>query len=573
MRKFFVFVMAALFVIVIMTCSTIYHLELISDDNQNRSVFAQYPNYINMLVRVTNGKITTTDPDGNLIPDFSNPDYYVVGLEPTVYGQSKGNFFVLENGIEVKVEAGLRVVPLEELELHINLLLDVSGSMGEVGLIQAKNAIKRLIARPCTESEIAANDPGCFNYRYIDWDDKSNSFVERNEVWKSILKENQIITIYTFSDTVKKLQLREFDDSGNRYNDKAQQLLDTIDKNIRLGVDSTNLYGALLAGLDDLSSIRMLNDPKQGFIDGIVIAFTDGSHTTGDIQYHGKTLTPKQAIQEILRLRGGLTDIQSLRVITIAVDSPELRVTIKEGDLAGGGLRDIQNAGYLWVDNYRKLKAKFIQAFELIDRYTRSLYWIYYRTPKTGIQTVDIELFVDCKRCETDPDGNIPLYAKIIESVQTTGFYHVLPGVYINDPILDEQGNLAQILDDNGDNIAVFGPERIKVVTNNETDIHKTRVYSLILANNPGDYVMNKSNTALLRIHTYVRANDNRFKPEYKITSSNESIVNVIGYASLTVIESVALIECLKKGTATIEVIDTANGNLRDTIIVESQID
>jgi hypothetical protein len=77
----------------------------------------------------------------------------------------------------------------------------------------------------------------------------------------------------------------------------------------------------------------------------------------------------------------------------------------------------------------------------------------------------------------------------------------------------------------------------------------------------------------MLRIHSYVRANDNRFKPEYIITSSNESVVSVIGYAALTAIESVALIECLKPGTASIKVIDVANGNIQKTILIKSEVD
>ncbi|TFH05992.1 MAG: hypothetical protein E4H09_01085 [Spirochaetales bacterium] len=110
-----------------------YQIRLVSDANQNRSISTQFPNYVNMRVRVTDRRGTTTDAAGNLIPDFSNPDYYVVGLEPTAAGEPRGVFSVLENGVEVKVEAGLRVVPL-----------------------QAKNAVKRLIARPATDEEIAA---------------------------------------------------------------------------------------------------------------------------------------------------------------------------------------------------------------------------------------------------------------------------------------------------------------------------------------------------------------------------------------------------------------------------------
>lgn len=571
-RRTCLIILAAFVVILAAACTTVYQLDLASGQDQNRSVYTQYPNYVNMLVRVTNGKITTTDANGNVIPDFSNPEYYVVGLEPTADGQPKGNFSVLENNVEVKVEAGLRVQPLEELALHINVLLDVSGSIGEAGLVQAKNAVKRLIARPATPAEIAADDPELFSYSYRAYDTTAKSFAQRNEIWKPILKENQIVTIYTFSDTVTKVALREHDASGKRYPDKARQLLDTIDRNISLGVDSTNLYGALLAGLNDLSAVRTLSDPTRGFVDGVVVAFTDGSHTSGNIQYRGETLTPKQAIARIRRLRGDLTDLQSLRVITIAVRTPELQETIRTGDLTGGGLRDIQNAGYLRVDNYSALKDRFTEAFELIDRFTRSLYWIYYRSPKSGFQTVNIDLRVNCNNCEKDENGDIPSYARIRESVQTNGFYQVLPGVFINDPILDDQGRVANIPDSSGNNAALLGPQRIELMNNPSTQVTSNRLYSQILANNPDQIVMNPENTEMLRIHTYVRANDNRYKPQYTITSSDPSVVAIIGYSSLTAIESVALIEGRKNGVATIRVVDTANGNLQDTIVVESRI-
>ncbi|MDA3849856.1 MAG: hypothetical protein PF447_01140 [Spirochaetaceae bacterium] len=569
--KKFLFILISL--LLLSSCATMYNLDLVSDESENLSINTQYPNYINMLVRVTDGKITTTDQDGNRIPDFSNPDYYVVDLEPTLENPERNYFSILENQTAVKVEAGLRVVPLEELELHIIVLLDVSGSVGEAGLIQAKNAVKRLFARPCTQDEIDSALPGSFPYSYTAWDSHSSSFIEKNEVWVSTLKQNQIVTIYAFADTVQPVALRQLDSAGNRYPDKARQLLDTIDKQIQLGVDSTNLYGAYLAGLSELRAIRSLDDPKRGFVDGMIIAFTDGAHTSGDIRYKGQLYTPTQAIQRIHGLRGELTDLQSLRIINIAVKSPELQETITQGNLAGGGLRDIQNAGYLRVDKYNQLSNRFADAFELIDRYTRSLYWIYYRTPKTGYQDVDIDLRVGRRNILDKKGENIPDYARIYQTIQTDGFYQVLPGVYINDPILDTHGQIAELFDDNENNLAYQGTSSIQVNTQTEMDSIDSSLYSLITANNPNRSVMNRGNTELLRIHTYVRANNNRYKPLYQIVSSDESIVAVIGHTSLTVIESVALIECRKPGTATIEVTDLANGNLVKTIVIESNID
>ena len=568
------FVIALLLLSMMLTACVSYNLELVSDEQKNRNIYTQYPNYVNMLVRVTDGNVTTKDSQGNRIPDFSNPDYYVVGLEPQAGApNTRSAFTVLENDIQIKVEAGLRVVPLEELELHINILLDVSGSMGETGLLHAKNAVKRLIARPCTQAEIEAEDPEAFEYQYLDWDAETSSVVMRNEIWKSILKENQIVKIYTFSDTVRILNLRETDSKGERFPDKTRQLLYTIDESVKLGVDSTNLYGALLAGLDNLNSIRSLNDPRKGFVDGVIVAFTDGSHTSGNIEYKGSNLTPNQAILKIHEIRGELDDLHSLRVITIAVNTPELRKSIKSGDLAGGGLRDIQNAGYLQVDNYGKLKAKFIEAFELIDRYTRSLYWIYYRSPKSGFQEVDIKVLVARPRFKKNFIDDVPPEATILEKISTNGFYQMLPGVYINDPILDSQGLPAQILDANSNNKALMGPDNIEVFTDEEKKVQNTRVYSLIRTNNPNEVIINTANTALIRLHSYVRANDNRFKPEYVITCSDNSIVKVIGYASLTAIESVALIECLKPGSAVIKVVDIANGNLENEVEIISKID
>lgn len=545
----------------------IYQLELIADEGESSGVYTQYPNYINMIARVTNGRITTTDRDGKVVPDFSNPDYYVTGL--TAASGSKGNFSILENG--VAVEAGLRVQSVEEtLRLHVNLLLDVSGSVGDAGLLQAKNAAKRLVARPCTPNEEQARPSPCFSYAYQAWDPSTKTATPRKEKWRSVLKENQVVNLYTFSDTVRRIDLRQTDDQDRRYSDKARQVLDTIDQAVVLGVDSTNLYGAFLAGLDDLRRVRSLGSPTKGLVDGMVVAFTDGSHTSGDVVHRGETLSPTQAIARIRKLRGSRSDLRSLRVVTIAVESPELQESILSGDLAGGGVRDLQNAGYLRVKNFGQLHGKFDEAFALIDRYASSMYRIYYRSPKTGTQTVNIDLRVTCGRCERTADGAIPDYATAAVSVETNGFYQVPPGVYINDPLLDKAGKPDRV--GLGD-AALVGPEALTVRPRSPLPEAMQSVQALVMANHPQQAIQSAANTDVLRLHTYVRANDNRFRPEYSVVSSDESVVAVRGVGHLTVIESVAVIECLKKGSATISVTDTANGRLQDSIAVTCAVD
>lgn len=541
----------------------VYRLEVVGSDDGNGGVYTQYPNYINMIARVTNGLVTRTNKDGRTVPDFSNPDYYVTGLRPAT--ESGGNFSILENGVEVEVEAGLRVQSLSEsLQLHTNLLLDVSGSVGEAGLLQTKNASKRLFARPCTSDELAARPTPCFSYRYSDWDAQAGQVVKKTEKWRSMLKENQVVRIFVFSDKVTQVALRQTDGEGNRYKDKARQVLDTIDREIALGVDSTNLYGALLAGLEDLKQVRSLGDPARGLVDGIVVAFTDGAHTSGDIVHGGTTLSPEEAIARILRVRGEADNRRGLRLITIGVDTPELKETIATGDMAGGGVRDLQNAGYLGVKSYNKLSSRFDEAFLLIDRYAGSLYRVYYRTPKTGSQTVQIELQVTCPRCERAPDGSIPDHARARASVETRAFYQMPPGVYIDDPVLGSDGapDVARLGDD-----ALRGPDALTIRARSAPPT--SDAYRLVLANHPERSVGNPQHTQLLRLHTYVRANDNRFRPAYTVTSSAESVLTVHGVARMSAIESVALVECLSAGSATVTVTDQANGKLSDTIACE----
>jgi len=535
--------------------SRILQLELVGGDEQEGGVVTQYPNYVNMIVRVTNGRVTTTDADGNTVPDFSNPDYYVVGLRPV--DSSGGNFSILENGEDVKVEAGLRAAALDDsLQLRVNLLLDVSGSVGEAGLLRARNASKRLVARPCTATEVG--DPSCFSYTYDAWDAEKKAVVTRTEPWRSVLKDNQTVNIYAFSDQARRIELRSKDAEGERYPDKTRRILDTLDREVALGVDSTNLYGALLAGLEDLKRSRSLDDPARGLSDGIVVVFTDGSHTSGDVVHEGTTYTPKEAIARIHEIRGRRNDLQSLRVMSIGLSSPELKDTITTGDMAGGGVRDLQNAGYLQVSNPAELQRRFEQATDLIDRYARSLYRIYYRTPKTGSQDVQLELRVTCAKCERKPDGSIPDYARVLRSVKTRAFYHVPHGVYVDDPILDEDGlpDTATL----GER-AQRGPSTISIAPSAEAAT-ATDSGQLILANNPAASVRDPARTRIVRLHTYVRANDSRSRPAYTLASSDSKVLKVHGTARLSVIESIALLECAGTGDATLTVTDTANGGL-----------
>ena len=543
-----------------------FQLELLSGEGDEPAVHTQYPNYINMIVRVTDGRITQPGPDGQPVPGVSNPDYYVVGLKPQD-PDGKGHFSVLENGETVQVEAGLRVASLEDsLRLQVNLLLDVSGSVGEAGLIRAKNASKRMVARPCGPNEIARNDKRCFPYVYQDLDEASGEIVTKEELWRSVLKENETVQLYAFSDTVRPVPLRELDAKGERYPSKTRRILDTLDQDIQLGVDSTNLYGALLRGLEDLKATRSLDNPVKGIEDGLVILFTDGSHTSGNLTHEGQTFTPSQAIARIRELRGDLGELDALPVITIALESPALRETIPDGEMKGGGVKELQNAGYLRVDNYKGLNARFDEAFELVDRYARSLYRVYYRTPKTGSQRVDLELQVTCPRCLKNDAGEPPEEARLRQSIETRSFYQAVPGVYIEDPILAADGTPARAT--HGDK-ALTGLERITLAPHPDRDLRGEDAYEMVLANHPYQQVRNPARAELLRLHTYVRASDDRTSPSYAVASSDESVLKVRGVARLTPIESVALVECLVPGIATFTATDEANGGLSRTITVD----
>ena len=136
----------------------------------------------------------------------------------------------------------------------------------------------------------------------------------------------------------------------------------------------------------------------------------------------------------------------------------------------------------------------------------------------------------------------------------------------------NENGNIASITDGSGNNIALLGPDSLEITPDPSNSIETRGIYDLILANNPDVTVENPSNARLIRVHTYMRANDNRNSPEYSVTSSDESVVAVIGHTALTVIESVVLIEARRDGTAVIEIVDTANNNFSDSITIESRI-
>ncbi len=162
-------------------------------------------------------------------PNCINFLFQVTNFEGGIPDLVESNFVVSENGDPVGSEAGVTIVPNDEIPFSIKtvLLLDVSTSV-ENEINNIKQGVISLI-----------------NNR----------------------AENQEIAIYTFSTSIE--QQIDFSDDNT-------ELVEAVN-NIEVGSSSTNLYGSLIEASNLYTDSYELDQIEAGNI----VLFTDGKDTTG----------------------------------------------------------------------------------------------------------------------------------------------------------------------------------------------------------------------------------------------------------------------------------------------------
>ncbi|MCF7674300.1 MAG: VWA domain-containing protein [Akkermansiaceae bacterium] len=194
----------------------------------------------------------------------------------------------------------------------------------------------------------------------------------------------------------------------------------TTDKNLLLAainalaeiprVPTTNLWGAILAGLDQWDDEYFLDDAQRGVVvEGSLVVLTDGDHNTDPLP-----------ISTVLDQRNGK------RIITVAFGEPE---TIKTDVLSQLG-----NGGFYQGADADSLEGLFLQIQDNLVKFANSFYWLGYATPKRGpfVNTLEVGLTANT---------NTGADAVIVEEFSSEGFTQfIIPGIVVNPTPLNPFG-------------------------------------------------------------------------------------------------------------------------------------
>lgn len=174
----------------------------------------------------------------------------------------------------------------------------------------------------------------------------AKSFVEN-------IESKQKIAVYVFSENTQ--MVKDFTGEKNA-------LHEAIDS-IQLGYASTDLYGAVITGVQKWSDIYFDNYIEQGYM----VLFTDGSDTQGS-----------HTLSEALSARG------DKQVFTLGLGA----------EIDPSALQKIGNAGYYKIENIEDLSEKFIDVQSDIRDLANSFYYLYYMSPKRGDKDHSLKLII-----------------------------------------------------------------------------------------------------------------------------------------------------------------------------------
>lgn len=181
--------------------------------------------------------------------------------------------------------------------------------------------------------------------------------------------DQQRIAIYTFDGNTPVRRIN--------YTTNKTQLLSAISSipENNLGT-STNLYQALTVAENELpSDVYSTAQIRQGSI----LVFTDGRETANPTS---------TALQNVLSALSGR------KVFVAALNSPDLdEETLKK-------IAD-EEGNYFRASNINELESKFTEIQNDIEKLSKSVYWLYYTSPRKGNNDWDIELKIN-DNCNED---------------------------------------------------------------------------------------------------------------------------------------------------------------------------
>lgn len=167
--------------------------------------------------------------------------------------------------------------------------------------------------------------------------------------------DKQEIAIYTFDSKSKVIQ--NFTTNKNLLINGIKSIPET---NL---VSSTNIYGTLIDVSNLYKDAYNLNQITQGSI----VLFTDGNETTGS-----KTLSEAQYA------------LGTKKVFVLG---------LKSQDLDEQNLKTLSSDGSIvYANNITEVKDKFLEIQNDIIRLSKSVYWLYYQSPKRGNNVHDLEI-------------------------------------------------------------------------------------------------------------------------------------------------------------------------------------
>ncbi|MFH0735902.1 MAG: VWA domain-containing protein [bacterium] len=196
--------------------------------------------------------------------------------------------------------------------------------------------------------------------------------------------DQQEFAIYKFSESAELVQ---------DFTNDLGKLISAINS-IELGYLTTNLYGAVVIGAGRWQDYFTTTEIVQG----AMIVFTDGSDTQGS-----HTLSE------------ALSAIAGKRVYTVGLGT-EIDPVV---------LQKIGNAGFYSTSNVYELSTKFLEIQLSLQKYANSFYLLEYMSPKRGNFVHSLRLTI-----KDNPYTGSNYY--IYGSFNSTGFYSVLPGLYVN---------------------------------------------------------------------------------------------------------------------------------------------
>ena len=283
-------------------------------------------------------------------------------------------FIVLEDGQDPGLEeAGKEIVPRGELPYTLKtiLMLDVSGSISNTELTQMKEAVKSLIV---------------------------------DENGESRLQAKQQMAIYTFDEEIHTIQTLTNNsatlvNSLNNITGASGTLL------------STNLYGAVLAGISQWTDVFTTEEIVQGAL----ILVTDGKDATGTYD-----------------LNSTVSAIGSKTVFTIGIgDNTDQNALSKLG-----------RSGTFNVANFDELQEALTEAGQNMADLANSFYYLHYASPKRRAdgpkENSDHLLTLKVLNNKNTGSGS-----KIEATFNSFDFSLTMPEVVVSGPARIDSGQLA----------------------------------------------------------------------------------------------------------------------------------